>query len=188
MDTIALKLFNEKVSRLEASRLAQRMSNPKYQIQYDKVASGQWIAADGIEPDDVDAFVLNLRLLVQDNDGFSIRCLSKLYGEADVASVLQAQFQEHHNRLSSHLDRPSPIGRPGGNGNYTNRQLFDVIMYGGLAHNDRKKVGEFLCLVRQGFFSAIVFASFLNTIGVIFQTCRHIRDLNLQLLNEGGQP
>jgi len=37
MDLLPLRLFNEKVDRLDRCRLAKRMENPQYQLQYDKM-------------------------------------------------------------------------------------------------------------------------------------------------------
>ena len=76
MDTLSLQLFNERVDRLDRCSLAKRMDeNPHYQLNYEKMINRQWVSIDGISEDEIDSFVLNVRLLIQDNDGFSIRCL-----------------------------------------------------------------------------------------------------------------
>ncbi|MFZ0050731.1 MAG: hypothetical protein WAK96_03065, partial [Desulfobaccales bacterium] len=79
MDIMPLILFNEKVDRLERCRLTKRMANPSYKIQYDKIMNREWIAFEDVSEDDVDSFVLNLRLLIQPRDCFSIKCLSEIY-------------------------------------------------------------------------------------------------------------
>ena len=182
MDTLPFLLFNEKVARLQACRLAKRMQNPNYQIQYEKIMNREWIAADDITPDDVDAFVLNLRLLVQDNDGFSIRCLADEYRANSVPQRLQDRFAEVREELHTHFNSRSVIGKPGDQGNYSNKELFDIIMYGGLSHNDKKYLQEFRFLTQSGLFSALVFASFLQTVGTILEVAKRIGELNDELL------
>ena len=127
MDTLPLELFNEKVARLEKSNLAACMANPHYKLQYERIINREWIAADGITPDDVDAFILNLRLLLQDRDGFSIRCLSEIYGQSGVSTEYQSQFDAQHAKLNEHWALPSLIGKPDHSGNYTNKELFDTL-------------------------------------------------------------
>ena len=68
MDITPLILFNEKVNRIDNCRLTKRMDKPNYKIQHDKIMNLDWIAVDDVTPDDVDAFVCNLRLLIQDRD------------------------------------------------------------------------------------------------------------------------
>ncbi len=94
MDIMPLILFNEKVDRLERCRLTKRMATPRYKIQHDKIMNLEWIAFDDVSEDDVDAFVLNLRLLIQDEDGFSIRCLSILYKKDGIPKELSEAFDE----------------------------------------------------------------------------------------------
>lgn len=88
IETLPLILFNEKVDRLEKCRLTQRMATPHYEIQYDKLLERNWVAADGVTEDDVDAFVLNIRLLIQDRDGFSIRRLwEDIYQQPQIPRI-----------------------------------------------------------------------------------------------------
>jgi hypothetical protein len=182
MDTLPLELFNEKVARLEKSNLAVRMANPHYKLQYERIINREWIAADGITPDDVDAFILNLRLLLQDRDGFSIRCLSEIYSQSDVSMEYRYQFDAQRAKLNEHWAHPSVIGKPDHSGNYTNKELFEIIVYGGLAHCDPKFLHEFRLLTSLGFFSAMVFAAFHHTLQVVLSVVKNIRDINTEVI------
>lgn len=182
MDELKLNLFNEKVARLEGSKLAVRMANPKYKLQYEKIMNREWIAADGITPDDVDAFILNLRMLLQKRDGFSISCLSKIYGQGDVLTECRSQFNAQCAKLDEHWVRSSLIRNLDQNGNYTNKELFDIIVYGGLAHCDLKFLHQFRLLTQQGFFSAWVFAAFHDTLQVVLSVVKNIRDINIEVM------
>lgn len=135
MDISPIILFNEKVDRIEKCALTKRMATPKYAIQINKIMDRQWIAFDNISEDDLDAFVLNLRLLIQDRDGFSIRCLSKLYKDK-APKDLSTEFDEQRNRWKDYRSSPSPLVKPGGTEKLSYGELFDILFYGGLAHQD----------------------------------------------------
>ena len=86
----ALHRFNERADRLDRSALATRMENAHYQLDYRRTMRGEWISVDGVCEDGIDSFVLNVRLLVQDGDGFSIRCLAKdAYSQNSVPGELE---------------------------------------------------------------------------------------------------
>jgi hypothetical protein len=182
MDIFPLILFNEKVDRLERSGLNKRMATPKYIIQQDKITDRQWIAFDNISEDDLDAFVLNLRLLIQDRDGFSVRCLSKLYKENGVPKDLAMAFDVQRKKWKNYRSSPSLLIKPGGIEKLSNGGLFDILFYGGLAHLDKKYLNEFIILTTQGAFSAFVFGFFLMSLKTILNVLKDIRDINIRLI------
>lgn len=93
-DLNALTLFNERVARLNRSRLAECMRDPNYVFLYDPFMNREWICADGIDEDTVDVFILNVRLLIQDNYGFLIKCLAEnIYSESAVSDDLRDRFR-----------------------------------------------------------------------------------------------
>lgn len=182
MHIIPLILFNEKVDRLERCGLTKRIATPRYIIQHDKIMDRQWIAFDNISEDELDAFVLNLRLLIQDRDGFSIRCLAKLYEEDGVPKDLVIAFDEQRKKWKTHRGSLSLLIKPGGTEKLSNGDLFDILFYGGLAHQDKKYLNEFIILTKQGAFSAFVFGFFLSSLNTIIDVLRKIRDINRRLL------
>lgn len=154
------------------------MATPTYKIQPDKIMNLSWIAFDGISEDDVDAFVLNLRLLIQDRDGFSIRCLSKIYEKDDVPKEISEEFSKHRQIWKTYRRLKSLIIRPESNEKLSNGELFDIIFYGGLAHQDENYINEFFKLTKQGAFSTFVFGFFLSSLNEILNVVRNIRDIN----------
>ena len=182
MDIIPLILFNEKVDRLERCGLTKRMATPKYIIQPDKIMGREWIAFDNVSEDDLDAFVLNLRLLIQDRDGFSIRCLAKIYKKDEVPQDLAKAFDEQREKWKTYRSTFSPLIKPGGTEKLSNGDLFDILFYGGLAHQDKKYFNEFFKLTKQGAFSAFVFGFFLSSLNTILGVVRRIREINDSLI------
>jgi hypothetical protein len=161
------------------------MENSQYHLQYEKMIKRQWIAADGITEDDIDAFVLNLRLLIQDRDGFSIRRIYKdIYCQENIPIRIQEKFRRERNKWVDYLNLSSLFLRLGGNnqGNYTNRELFDILFYGGLAHMDPKQVHLFHIMTKQGAYSALVFSFFLRSLKIILDVVRNLREINKELI------
>jgi hypothetical protein len=182
MNMLPLILFNEKVDRLERCRLTNRMTTPRYVIQHDKIMNREWIAFDDVSEDDVDAFVLNLRLLIQPRDGFSIECLSKIYNGDDIPKELSKNFEEQIQIWETHKNLMSLLIKPGSNDKLSNGDLFNILLYGGLAHHNKDKLIGFLTLTKQGAFSAIVFGIFLSSLKTILNVVKNIREINKKLI------
>lgn len=180
----ALSLFNERVERLARSALAKRMASPHYTLDYKKMMRREWISADGLTEDAVDAFVLNVRLLVQDQDGFSIRRLAEdVYDQDSVPADMRSRFAEQRRKWREHVELPSVCKHFGEDRNFTNGELFKVLMYGGLVHANRDKVDLFYALTNQGAYSSLVCASFLVSLRMFLDVVRAIRDINAELLS-----
>jgi hypothetical protein len=184
MDKLALNLFNERIERLNRCKLAQRMEeNPNYTLNPDLVMKRQWIAIDGVTEDDVDALVLNIRLLIQVKDACSIQYLAKkVYQNGNAPNDLIVKFDEQREKWCEYKQRPSIISHLKDNRNFTNEELFDIIFYGGLAHSDRKYVNLFYNLTMQGAFSSIVCAWFLSSLRILLGVAREIYKINKELL------
>jgi hypothetical protein len=178
----ALDLFNDRVARLERSGLALRMQEPHYKLDLDRVTRGDWISLRGVSEDAVDAFVLHVRLLSQDSDGFSIRRLAEdVYCGPGVPLELKQRFDTCREKWSAHTDRRSLLKHPAEDRNMTNGELFDILLYGGLAHANRDKLSLFLALTRSGPIGSFVCVSFLNCLRLFLEVVRGIRDVNKEL-------
>lgn len=142
----------------------------------------EWICADGVTEDAVDAFVLNVRLLVQDRDGFSISQLAAFYDCEGVPGELKERFSVARKRWTAHAAHIAPFRKPDGKANFTYGELFEVLLYGGLAHANPDKVALFYRLTTQGAASAFVFACFMRSLQHLLETVRAIRETNEDLL------
>jgi len=184
MSDTSLKLFNERVERLERSTLAKRMAKPHYNLDYDRMINRQFVSAEGITEDAVDAFVCSIRLLIQSRDGFSIQCLAKnVYTDESVPQELRDRFYAARDRWEKYRDRTSAFKGPRQDSNLKNGFLFDVILYGGVAHSNRDKVEDFELLAKRGAISSLVFASFLHMLNTLFSVVKEIRNANVELLS-----
>jgi len=176
-------LFNERVERLDRTALAKRMEKP-HTLDYDRMMKRQWISIDGVTEDDVDAFVCNLRLLIQDEpDRISIRCLAnEVYSLSDVPDDLRDRFTQARERWPSYMDEESIFKHPDEPRNFQNNELFDVLLYGVLAHVNPNKVGLAERMTTQGLASSVMCSWFVSALRRILDVVRSIRDVNAELL------
>lgn len=73
-------------------------------------------------------------------------------------------FAEQRQKWKNHLNSISLLIKPGRDEKYTNQELFNILRYDSLAHQDKKYINEFLMLTKQGAFVFAFFLSSLNTI------------------------
>jgi hypothetical protein len=157
--------------------------NPHYKLNYKQMIKRQWISVDSITEDDIDAFALNIRVLIQDNDGFSIRCLAEgVYSRNDIPDNLKEEFNEHRRTWRDYIENSSIFKHYQEDRNFRNDELFDILLYGGLAHSNRDKVMSFYAITKQGFFSSIVCGWFLSTLHIFIGIVRNIREVNKKVL------
>lgn len=159
-----LILFVEKAHKLETSPFWKWVSNRRGPSDSDRIVVGDWLAHDGLSPEALDSFCLTLRLLIQDQDGFSIR---KIAAKADMWPQEYALQRDkiHHavNNLRVELNKRSLVQFIEGN-ETTNKDVFDVIFYGGIAHANPTKRDRFKKLTNAGLFSYFVFQAFTGTL------------------------
>ncbi len=124
-----------------------------------------------------------MRLLVQKGDEISIRELAtNIYSDLDVPKELREQFVKDRQRWRDHIDENSLIGHLTKKRNFTNGEVFDLLLYGGIAHANPNKVEMLYRLTKQGMYSTMVCASFLVSLGHFLEVVRSIRTTNLALL------
>ena len=185
---VTLSLFNKRVERLERTMLARRMDdNPRYTLKFDAMLRREWVAIDGVTEDDVDAFVLNLRLLIQDTDKISIRCLYKdVYSLPNAPGDLRARFIGARNDWQKFRDAQSVFVHPVEQRNFQQGELFDVLLYGVLAHVNADKFQLGMQMTTQGAVSALMASWFLSALRETLRVVRVVRDTNLELLERAG--
>lgn len=86
------------------------------------------------DEDDRDAFVLSLRLFMQNNDRISVYNISQIIEDLPLSESVKDPFRHNRAELNRYLDeRPffTAFGEP-----ETNRALLNTIIYGDLSHFD----------------------------------------------------
>jgi hypothetical protein len=159
-----LILFVEKTHRLETSAFWSWVSSKKGAPVIERIIEGDWLAHDGLSTDALDAFCLNLRFLIQDRDGFSIRNIRSISDKwPESCTSLQHEIKIATEKLDTELNKSSVV-QIFENKKTSNRDLFDIVFYGGITHSNPDKRHLFKKITRSGLFSFFVFQAFTEVL------------------------
>lgn len=192
--------FNEKVTRLEATKFFQRYKDDPPNIfrtfnHIDHVEvepvkpdgsvgfsfSGYveaWV--EDFDQDAIEAFVLTYRLLTQNNDRYSVKNLARLYANEWMEPEGQARLAEAREGIARYLtqqvqfdfgERPENVG-----------VLMDVVVYGGLAHSNMEKERRLRVWNQTGPGANMVWVEFMAALIGLMSYLLQIRDLNSVVL------
>lgn len=181
-----IKLFNyfiDKAYKLETSPFWAWVKKPMKEYNIDEIKSGNWLAHEGLKEEELDSFCLTLRLLIQDKDGFSIRCIK------NITNTMPNIYEPH---LSEILNECEILKRELSENSFTslnserstsNQELFNIIFYGGLVHLNEQRRDKFESIVDSGVFSFFVFHSFIKVLFIYRNAISGIAFHLVQILN-----
>ena len=142
-DIEAIYLFQDRLARMLKSRLAYRLSNETLAVEIWKRPNGKFETVfPAADDEELAAFLLHLRLLIQDNDRISVRRISRLLSQLQVSKNSQSNFEEVRMRLNTFLES-APIGPVGPRFPKTNRELLNAFLYGQHAHHSEPHYSRF---------------------------------------------
>lgn len=152
--------FILRAHKLERSAFWQWQNQRPVHVDHAAIVAGNWLAYDGLREEDLDSFCLNLRLLIQDRDGISIRKMSQHVALwPDAHAEQKSAVQVAVATLNERLDRPCLVSLST-TGKTTIHELFSVLFYGGLVHSDELMREEYRRVIKAGLFSYFVFTAF----------------------------
>ncbi|TKK27379.1 hypothetical protein PspCFBP13528_22365 [Pseudomonas sp. CFBP13528] len=147
-----------------------------------RIIAGDWLAHDGLNIDELEAFCLNFRLLIQGRDGFCIRDIGLIAeGWESKHDDLKKVIQDTRAKLRKNLDFPSLINIKD-EGKTTKNELFDLVFYGEIVHEDKVKRREFDRLAKSGLFSFFLFQAFKSVLFHYRNCILHVGWASLQWL------
>jgi hypothetical protein len=130
-----LRLFVRKVEYLESLSFVGALSDPGSKLTMDFTGSSlTGLRFAGPSREQIDAFVLTMRLFMQNNDRISIANVAKTIEALELPAELKQPFFECRSILNEYLD--SPCSAAPDNPEPTNRQVLETVMYGELCHID----------------------------------------------------
>jgi hypothetical protein len=133
-----LKLFNEKIAIVRRGRFRGLVFRPDHGVS---ISFGSGAPMDiekrGADEDSTLALVTTLRFFVQERDGITLEQLADLYETLPVEERAKTSARGAANANNEYLERPCGFGLNGDS--CTNREVFEIFMYGGLAHANEDK-------------------------------------------------
>jgi len=180
---LLLQNFNERAHHLLESPLAKKVLLGELKCSFSwKAGEGIEISSPDYEKNDLDAFILTLRLFVQNNEAISLQNLQNAYDASTVSQDLKDSITRSRADLNAFLDSRMIFQWPDGAQTY--REHFETVMYGNLAHMNATKAELFRRWVSDPFISHHVWALFLMVVQNILATISYLRVVNMKALEE----
>lgn len=159
-NTRELTRFVQRAERLLTSDFWIWLSHKRGAADMERIIAGEWLAHDGLNIDQFEAFCLNLRYFIQPRDGYSIKQVEKIASRwpdthKDLRQGVFQAVEEMEARLSD-----ACLVNIQDEGKTTNLELFDLIFYGGIAHENTDKRDEYQRIVTSGVFAYFAFQAF----------------------------
>ncbi|MCH6557378.1 MAG: hypothetical protein IH803_04075 [Nitrospirae bacterium] len=178
-----LRFFNEKVAVVEGLSFAAKAATQQVRAVVEWKRGKGWESIYvGPEWEPIHALVLTLRFFVQDNEAISLRKMAKLYGRLKIARATAGEFLALRKELNDFLDSTTSISIQEGR-QLSHRDVFQLFLYGDLAHGTRKKRQTVQSFSRTPFFS-IVQADFARTLIVFVRVLPELKRVNGRALRE----
>jgi len=98
----------------------------------------------GVEQEQIDAFLFTFRLFIQDNDNISIRYLfNNVFNDPEISEKWKNIFSQLRHKLNIYLDDyPTERERPTTQKSPKRRDILNIMLYGNLSHLTRNKEYE----------------------------------------------
>ncbi len=162
----SLERFVARAERIISSAFWTWLTSYHEHADMARIIAGDWLAHDRLNIDEFEAFCLNLRLLIQGRDGISIEQIAGIAeGWAPKHDDLRTVIAEARKELKKNLDAHCFVNIKESGKKTTNAELFDVVFYGRMVHEDKNKRKEFERLAKAGLFSFFLFQAFT---GILF--------------------
>lgn len=186
-DVESLRRFVARAERIVSSAFWGWMTRKRGGADMGRIIGGDWLAHDGLNIDELEAFCLNLRLLIQDRDGFSIRQIGLIAdGWESRHDDLKKEISDARAELNKNLDFRSIANIKDEGETTTNKELFDLIFYGGMVHEDKETRREFDRLAKSGLFSFFLFQAFRGVLFHYRNCILHVGWASLEWLRREG--
>jgi len=155
-----LNLFIEKAENLKASSLIKTISIK----QGSSIGQLEVPKRYPVRPewDQIDAFLLTLRLFICDTDVISIRNIAGILDELKVSQAPKDIFNKQRNILNNYLDRKCPWVIQGDR--VTNREVLETILYGFHGHVNLEKYRRYKKWVSGPFGIPMVYTVFIDIV------------------------
>ncbi|NWF89438.1 MAG: hypothetical protein HXY50_08240 [Ignavibacteriaceae bacterium] len=181
-----LRLFNEKVGKLEKLAILKNIKNVGFEVKttYKRNKRVEKEKRFGPNSKSIDAFVLTIRFFVRDRDGISINKINKLYSSLPLSKILIEKVSETELRVNQYLS--DHIGYTVDNYTFTRCDAFEIILFGSLAHanaNDKRRK-QYESIENNVLAYEVVYNSFTRTLIFLLNKIKIISATNKKAILE----
>ncbi len=144
-----LKLFVEKACLLRERNFAQHVRENGLTTTV-KFGPDSQIKHTIPDRESIESSILTTRMFFQNKDSISFCNVAKLLDDSNLSDGFKENFTEKRGELNSYLDGVSGINF--NEKTITNRKIFEVFVYGDLAHSNEKERAVYLDWKRHKLF------------------------------------
>jgi hypothetical protein len=177
-----LNLFIEKANKLRFSTLVKTLiSNQGSRIRLKGNMEARELSIEYIEmdADQIDAFLLTMRLFIQDNERISISNIAKLIKSLRVSDIPGERFAKQRAFLNKFFDGKSLLSINGDRPTY--REIMETVLYSSYAHLNREKYKRYKSWTKNPIATAMIhfefigiLQEFITALRVLENNCRQI--------------
>lgn len=158
--TEELTRFIKRAERLLTSAFWGWLTRRREAADMERIIAGEWLAHDELNIDEFEAFCLNLRYFIQPRDGYSIMQVKAIASKwPEAHAELREIVLKAVETLDARLADKSLVNIRD-EGHTSNLDLFEVVFYGGIAHENADKREQFETIVNSGLFAYFAFQAF----------------------------
>ncbi len=180
-----LKLYNERAIKLKESSFLKSVQESNVTLRL--LGNPFRVVREGGAGQEVmEAFVLSLRLFMQDRDGLSFRKIEDLYNSVPVGPQLKNEITEIRTSLSVYLDGSSPLVI--NDKAISRRELLTVWLNGEIAHVNREHRARLKSWSVDEDIRAFFQFEFETVITTVAWAVDAVREVNERALLELGGP
>jgi hypothetical protein len=174
-DVRTLRLAVEKADKLAGFSFTKYiMDGGKFGVSGTRADDGSWkYEATGYDAEAIDAFLLTLRMFVQKRDAIGFENLEKLFLRLPIDPRRITAVQDTQREISRHLDQNSNFAVDGKQ--LTRREIFDVVLYGSLAHTNDNKLPIYDDWMSRPGLPQFILTEFCTIVAELYQVIRWYR-------------
>jgi len=175
-----MALFNDKAEKLRNHSFTKKVKDG-FGITV-SAKKGEPITIEKRFPTDesVESFVLTLRFFIQERDASSFKNMAKIYSKLPEYSKEKTTFLNVHKGFNDYLDSPDKQLNFSENGEtFTNRRIFEIFLYGGLAHANEDKKRIYDRWMANSLVSPILQEEFINVTSYILRCILYVQELRV---------
>jgi hypothetical protein len=170
-----LRLFNEMSEKLQRRTFLNRAFSEGAGVTAHFEPGRFRVEKHGADEESTAAFLLTLRMFLQEKDGIELEQIERLYASLDLPEQQKQGVSDAMKTVNEFLDGPTEIAL---NGNaITNRMVLETYLYGDHAHaNADKRVA--LQVWKSGPLSLILESQFEYVVGELLRCISWLANMN----------
>lgn len=183
-DLRAFRLFNRKAEKLTNNSFTKQIIEEGFGLSL-SVKKDYPVNIETRFPNNesIESFVLTFRFFCQDNEPSSLNRIAKIYSKLpDYCSEKSACLNEH-KKINDYLDsHDNSLNIKINSKRFTNREIFEIFFYGGLAHANKHKEEIYDQWMTDELLGPMLQNEFIKILSNVLSSILYIQKLNDSLM------